>query len=107
MPSPSSAGLAFDSANLFVKLAQLTLAQYGELNRNTIYRFGRDKLWTGEFTYSDGVVMRKYQFTPETIPDPVVGRGFYMFPVIQYRGGKGKVIWPPEWKEIELQAPGP
>jgi branched-chain amino acid transport system substrate-binding protein len=51
--------------------------------------------------------MRKYQFTPETIPDPVVGRGFYMFPVIQYRGGKAKVIWPPEWKEIELQTPGP
>jgi branched-chain amino acid transport system substrate-binding protein len=106
LPSPSSAGLAFDSANLFLKLAQATLAQYGALNKSTIYRFGREKLWTGEFTYSDGVVMRKYQFTPETIPDPVVGTGFYMFPVIQYQGGEGMVIWPPEWKEKELQAPG-
>ena len=102
-PSPSSAGLAFDSANLFLKLAQATLAQYGELNRETIYRFGKAKLWTGEFTSTSGVVMRKYQYTPETIPDPVVGRGYYMFPVIQYESGEGKVIWPPELKERELR----
>jgi len=106
LPSPSSAGLAFDSASLFIKLAQATLAQCGTLNKNTIYRFAREKLWTGEFTYSDGVVMRKYQFTPKSIPDPVVGSGFYMFPVIQYQRGEGRVIWPSEWKESELQAPG-
>jgi Periplasmic binding protein len=51
------------------------------------------------------IVNEKYQFAPETIPDPVVNKGYFIFPVIQYSGGEGKIIWPPEWKEKDLQPP--
>jgi branched-chain amino acid transport system substrate-binding protein len=103
-PSPSAGGLAYDWSNMLIKLLEGTLQEYGELNSETIYQFGREKLWTGEFTYTDGVVMPKYQFTPESIPDPVIGKDAFIFPIIQYEGGEGKVIWPLDWAEADLQA---
>jgi branched-chain amino acid transport system substrate-binding protein len=105
-PSPSSAGLAYDSANFFVKLSEATLRRYGELNRTRLYEFCKEELWTGQFSYSDGIIMQKYQFTPETIPDPRVGQGYYMFPVVQYSEGQSKIIWPLEWREKDLEPPG-
>jgi hypothetical protein len=38
------------------------------------------------------------------VPDPVVGAGFYTFPVIQYHEGKGIVVWPPDWREADFKA---
>jgi branched-chain amino acid transport system substrate-binding protein len=103
-PSPSAGGLAFDWSNMFIKLLEATLQEYGELNSETIYKFGREKLWTGEFTYTDGIVMPMYKFTPESLPDPVIGKDAFIFPIIQYTGGEGKIIWPLDWAEAELQA---
>ena len=105
-PSPSSAGLAYDSANFFIKLSEAVLSQSGELDRAKLYRFCKEKLWTGQFIYTDGIIMPRYEFTPETIPDPKVGRGYYMFPVVQYSNGESRIIWPQEWREGTLQPPG-
>lgn len=103
--SPSAGGLMYDYTNMFIKMLQATLDQYGELTSETIYKFGREKLWTGEFTYSDGIVMPMYKFTPETVPDMVIGKEAFIFPIIQYFGGEGKVIWPLDWAEAELTVP--
>lgn len=104
-PSPSSAGLAFDEANFFIKVLQEAYKDHGELTSDTIYQTGKDKLWTGQLTYTDGILMKEYKFTPETLPDMVVGKGYFVFPVIQYFGGVGKTIWPDEIKEQEIQIP--
>ena len=104
-PSPSSAGLAFDEANFFIKVLQEAYKDHGELTSDTIYQTGKDKLWTGQLTYTDGILMKEYKFTPETLPDMVVGKGYFVFPVIQYFGGVGKTIWPDEIKEQEMQIP--
>ena len=104
-PSPSAGGLAYDWSNMFIKLLEATLAEYGELNSETIYTFGREKLWTGEFTYTDGIIMPMYKYTPETIPDMVIGKEGFIFPIIQYFGGEGKIIWPLDWAEAELVVP--
>jgi hypothetical protein len=55
---------------------------------------------------TDGIVMSRYKYTPDTLPDPVVGQGYYMFPVCQYIDGQGKIVYPPEWAEQGLK-PGP
>jgi branched-chain amino acid transport system substrate-binding protein len=102
-PSPSAAGLSYDSTNFFVKVAEATLKEYGELNKETLYKFGQEKIQTGEFTYTAGIVMKEYKYTSETAPDPVVGEGFYTFPVLQYMDGEGKVVWPDVWKVADLQ----
>ena len=89
-PSPSSAGLSYDAANMWIQLAQDVYTEHGVLSSETIMQFVRDKLWTGEWTYKDGIVMPEYKYTSETIPDPVVGKGYYMFPVLQYFDGEAK-----------------
>jgi len=105
-PSPSAGGLSYDGANLFIALANEVYKETGELNSEVLYKFVQDKVWTGEWTYTDGIVMNEYKYTAETVPDPVVGKGYYIFPVLQYFDGEGKIIYPPEWAVQEL-APKP
>ncbi len=102
--SPSAAGLAYDGANLFLQVAEQALAQYGELSSETIYLWARENLQTGDWSYKGGVVMNEYKYTADTLPDPVVGEGYYLFPVRQYFDGVGKIVYPPEWAEANLQA---
>jgi branched-chain amino acid transport system substrate-binding protein len=101
-PSPSAAGLAYDGTNFFIAVAKAAIEQYGELSSESIYKFVKEHVWTGKWTYTDGIVMAEYAATPDTIPDPVVGKGYYIFPVLQYFDGVGKIIFPPEWAEQEL-----
>jgi branched-chain amino acid transport system substrate-binding protein len=104
-PSPSAGGLAYDWANMFIKLLEATLAEKGVLTSESLYTFGKERLWTGEFTYTDGIIMPMYKFTPETIPDMVVGKEGFIFPIIQYFGGEGKIVWPLDWAEATLVVP--
>ncbi|MEK7312055.1 MAG: ABC transporter substrate-binding protein [Chloroflexota bacterium] len=103
-PSTSAAGLSYDFANFFIKVLQTTLQDYGELTSETIYKTGKEKVWTGQLTYTDGIVMSEYKYSEDTIPDPVVGKGYYIFPVLQYHGGESMVIWPDEWKTGDIEA---
>jgi len=103
-PSPSAAGLSYDFANFFIKILQTTLQDSGELTSEAIYKTGKEKVWTGQLTYTEGIVMSEYKYSEDTIPDPVVGKGYYIFPVLQYHGGESTVIWPDEWKTGSIEA---
>jgi len=46
--------------------------------------------------------MSNYSTTADDVPDPVVGQGYYIFPVLQYTDGEGNVIYPPEWAVQEF-----
>jgi branched-chain amino acid transport system substrate-binding protein len=102
-PSPSSGGLSYDAANMFIAVAEQTLADKGELTSEAIYEWVKDNFWEGEWSFKDGIVMNEYAATPDTVPDPVVGDGYYIFPVLQYFDGEGKIIFPPEWAVQDLQ----
>ncbi len=104
-PSPSAAGLAYDETNYFIKIAQRTFEKYGTLDRESLYKVGREELATGQLSYGDGILMKEYKLTQESMPDFVVGSGYFVFPVIQYFGGAGKVIYPAEAREAELALP--
>ncbi len=101
-PSSSAGGLAYDGTRLFIEVAKHALDEHGELSSETVYSWARENLQTGKWSYTDGIVMEAYKYTPETLPDPVVGKGYYMFPVRQYIDGEGKIVYPPEWAEQEL-----
>lgn len=105
IPSASAGGLVYDKTSFFIQIAENTLEEYGELTRETLYNYGQEKLWTGEITYEKGVVMNQYKYTPESIPDPVVGKNFFIFPVVQYFEGTGKIIWPEAWKVTDFEPP--
>jgi branched-chain amino acid transport system substrate-binding protein len=104
-PSPSAAGLSYDEACFFIKIAQRTYEKYGELTRETLYKVGMEEVVTGKLTYTDGILMEEYKYTPETMPDFVVGKGYFIFPVIQYFGGVGTVVYPDEAREADLKVP--
>ena len=101
-PSPSAAGLAYDGTMMFIEIATHALEESGELSSESIYAWGKEHLQTGKWSFTDGIVMASYTYTPETLPDPVVGEGYYVFPVRQYAQGEGKIIFPPEWAEVQL-----
>lgn len=103
-PSPSSGGQAYDMAKFFLKIAERTLEKHGEITSETLYEVGQSELWTGELVY-EGIIHEKYQYTPESIPDPVVGEGYFIFPVRQYISGERTIIWPDSMKTAELQVP--
>jgi len=104
-PSASSGGLMYDSFRFMIKIMQETLKDYGALTQENFAKIAEEKVMTGKLTFTDGIIMEEYKYTPETFPDPVVGEGYYIFPVIQYFDGIGKIIWPSNWKESDLQIP--
>ncbi len=103
-PSPSAAGQGYDFSNYFIKIMQAALADQGSITSATLYKTAQDKVWTGQLTYTEGIIHKEYKYTPDTIPDMVVGKGEYIFPVLQYHGGVGAVIWPEEWKTGDITA---
>ncbi len=103
-PSPSAAGQSYDMANFFIKVAQRAVAKHGELTSESLYEVGQSELWTGKLVYTEGLVHARYEYNKDSIPDPVVGKGYFMFPVLQYFDGVGKIIFPPEWAEQPLKA---
>jgi branched-chain amino acid transport system substrate-binding protein len=102
-PSPSASGLSYDFTNFFIKIMQQTLADSGSITSETLYKTAQDKLWTGQLTYTDGIIMSNYDFSMDTIPDPVVGKGHYIFPALQYKGGEATVVWPADVATGTLQ----
>ena len=101
-PSPSAGGLSYDGMNFFLAMAEATYEEYGELTSESLYQFIQENLVTGDWAYTDGIVMSNYSTTPEDAPDPIVGQGYYIFPVLQYFDGEGKVIYPSEWAVQEF-----
>ena len=104
-PGASTAGLAYDYAVFFTRRAQAALDKYGELNSETLYEFGRQELSTGNFTFTEGIMMEEYKYTADSVPDPIVGEGYFIFPVVQYIQGEGNIIWPDRLQEAELTVP--
>jgi branched-chain amino acid transport system substrate-binding protein len=49
--------------------------------------------------------MDTYGFDSKTTPDPVFGPGRWYVPVVQYKNGKGRVIFPVSWKVADFEAP--
>jgi branched-chain amino acid transport system substrate-binding protein len=107
-PSPSAGGLSYDGANYMVKILQHTLKKYGKLDKETIHKFMVEEVDTGKLTYgkADGaIIMNDYRYNMDTMPDPVVAQDAYFFPVIQYKGGVGKIVYPEDWAQTTLVAP--
>ena len=104
-PSPSNAGQVYDYMNFFIKSSEAAIDKYGKLDSESLYKFGQEVLMKGGLTYDDGIVMDRYKFTADSAPGPVVGEGFYNFPVIQFMGPEINVIWPSSQATAKFQLP--
>lgn len=104
-PGPSAAGMCYDWSKFFIKVMNKTLETYGDLSTESFRKVADEYVIPGKITYTDGIIHKEYKYTPESFPDPVVDQQHYVFPVIQYFGGQGKMVWPGAWKEQELKIP--
>jgi branched-chain amino acid transport system substrate-binding protein len=105
-PSPSSGGLSYDGFRMFIKILERTNELHGKLDKQTIHKTMLEEVNTGKLTYGkkDGaIIMNEYKYTPETMPDMVVGPDAYFFPILQYKAGKGHIIFPEDWKQKDFE----
>ena len=105
VPSTTAGGLQYDYVRFFIKMANECLTANGKLDSATIYQYAVDNLWTGKINFTDGVVMEKYEYNADSLPDPVVGKGEFVFPVVQWMGGNMNVVWPESAKTADIQIP--
>ena len=107
VPLTASAGLAHDGVKMAMEIFQEVYDEHNELTSELIQEFIEENVWAGKWTMTDGLVMMEYKYTEETIPDPVVGLGFFTFPVLQYEYVDGtclgKPIYPAEGAVQNLQ----
>jgi len=109
-PSASAAGLSsYDGVGILIKILKRTLEKHGKLDKETIHEVLKNEWLTGKLAYTraDGaIIMNSYRYTPETVPDPVVGIDDYFFPVLQYgQGGVGHIIYPADVATTGFRAP--
>ena len=104
-PSAAAAGQVYDYTRFFIQVANATLTEYGSLDKANLYKYAQEKLMTGQTSFKDGVLMDEYIYTADSAPDPVVGEGKYIFPIVQYFGGKPTVIWPDSQKTADVKIP--
>jgi branched-chain amino acid transport system substrate-binding protein len=107
-PSPSAAGHSYDYGNFFIRIAKRAIDKYKKLDSESVYKIGMEEVLMGTLSYatSDGALFHKrYRTTPQDAPDPVFGPNDFFFPVTQYKGGKGVVVFPDDVKEANLMVP--
>ncbi|MFZ5945624.1 MAG: ABC transporter substrate-binding protein [Bacillota bacterium] len=102
-PSAAASGQVYDYTRFFIQIANNTLKQYGELNSENLMKYAKEKLWTGQEKFTDGILFESIEYNEQSLPDPVVGEGKYIFPVFQYSQGQPQVVWPDTQKQAPLK----
>ena len=98
-PSPSAAGMCYDWTGFLIDVFNKTLTDYGEITSATLMKCAEEWVIPGKLTYTKGIIHKEYKYTSETFPNPVVDQDHYIFPVIQYFDGEGKIVWPSNWAD--------
>lgn len=99
----ASLSISYDYDKFFLKILERACEQYGELNSETIFKVGNDEVSQGTLTYTGGLWYKELKWEPDTLPEMVVGEGYYLDPVVQYFGGEATIIWPDFLKEDDLK----
>lgn len=99
----ASLSISYDYDKFFIEICERALELYGELNSETIFKVGNDEVSQGLLTYTEGLWYKELKWQPDSLPEMVVGEGYYLDPVVQYFGGEGTIIWPDYLKEADLK----
>jgi branched-chain amino acid transport system substrate-binding protein len=99
----ASLSISYDYDKFFIKILERACEKYGKLDKESIFNIGNDEVSQGILTYKDGLWYDELKWTPETLPEMVVGEGYYLDPVVQYFGGEATIIWPDKLKEDDLK----
>lgn len=84
-PSTSSGGLGYDYTRYAIEVLRRALDKHGRIDREGVLDVYTSEVCGGTLTLDDGVVMGRYRYDPDSVPDPVYGLEDYYFPVYQYQ----------------------
>lgn len=104
-PAASCGGLVYDYTRFFCDIVKACGEKYGEVNSETLYTYGVEDMYNGSLSFTDGVTCQNYVYSQESKPNPVIGSGYYEFPVIQLYEGESYVVWPESVAEAEVRIP--
>ncbi|OQY46743.1 MAG: hypothetical protein B6242_06925 [Anaerolineaceae bacterium 4572_78] len=93
----------YDYTNFLIRILEETYKLHDKLDSEVIAEFAEAKVFTGQFSYTDGVVMPEYKYTQDSLPDPVVGESYFFLSIAQFIDGEYYVIWPESRKESGFQ----
>lgn len=96
-------GVMYDYTNFLIRILEETYKLHDKLDSEVIAEFAEAKVFTGQFSYTDGVVMPEYKYTQDSLPDPVVGESYFFLSIAQFIDGEYYVIWPESRKESGFQ----
>ncbi len=105
-PSAAAGALPYDYARFLIKSLKRALEKKGKLDRDSYFDIMISEVITGKLTYKmeeGALLMKEYQYTKESMPDPVVSPDHFAFPVVQYMDGKPIVVFPSHLKQADLQ----
>jgi len=105
-PGAITSGITYDYTKFLIQVLNRCNEKYnGVINKENLAKIAKDEVMTGKLHFTDGIIIKNYQYTKETFPDPVVGPKDYIFPVVQYFSGKATVVWPDDQKQADLKIP--
>ncbi len=105
VPAPTCGGITYDWTNFFIKVARRTLEKYKELDKETFHKVIMEEVIPGNLTYGteDGaMVMKRYKFSPQSVPDPVMAQDAWYMPIVQYMNGEARFVFPESVKEANF-----
>ncbi len=97
----ATGGLAYDLTRYGIKIFDRALEKYGTLDSETIQKIVMEEVHTGQLQFTqkeDGAVVNSaYKFSPESVPDMIVGTDAWFLPVLQYNAdGTFNIVYPKE-----------
>ena len=76
----------------------------GIVNARTLYKYGNEVVMKGGLEYTDSILQDKIVYEEGEL-DPIVGEGYYIYPVVQLVEGTAKIVWPESMKEADPVVP--
>ncbi|MCF8070597.1 MAG: ABC transporter substrate-binding protein [Desulfobacterales bacterium] len=104
-PGGTSGAMPYDYTRFFIKIAKRAIEKYGELTSETVTKIGREEIVNGKLTfgYEDGALSHLRLGTDAScVPDPKISPTDFFIPIIQYKKGKGSIVFPEDINETEL-----
>lgn len=104
-PAAATGGQVWDYTRFFIQCCEETIEKYGALDSESLYNFGQEVLLTGGTSFTDGINCEEYKFNDEWAPGPIVGEGYYVFPILQFVKGETFAVWPDGMSNSEFVVP--
>ena len=105
VPGPSAGGQVYDYGRFFFKIVEeCEKANDGVVDAGTLYDYGFNVVMKGGLEYTDSILQDKIVYQEGEL-DPVVGEGYYIFPILQLVDGETVVVWPESMKEADVVVP--